>query len=165
MRAAILRSGPCVSAVTTRPAPSWLSLCPRADRAVLLSRTFSAALATSAAAAWACTRPPSLPARPRAAVLLVCRSCLFAVLSRRVLTRRWCPCIVSKNVAPEADQNEILCCLGSLTLYSGGSFPVFLLTGCQLRQGFVEKQGIKDDGAFMHLICGGVCHPLNLCQM
>ena len=43
--------------------------------------------------------------------------------------------------------------------------PAFLLTGCLLRQNFIEKQGIKDDGVLCHIVCGGFLHPLNLCQM
>jgi hypothetical protein len=93
---------------------------------------------------------------------------LFAVESALTLANsacRWCPCIVAKNIAPEADQNPCLCCLGTLSVFSGGAFPIFLLTGCMLRKAFVEKQNIQDDGALCHLACGGICHNLNLCQM
>jgi Cys-rich protein (TIGR01571 family) len=77
----------------------------------------------------------------------------------------WCPCIVSMNVAPEANQNGLLCCLGTLSVY-GVYFgvPVFLLTGCQLRQSF---RGVKDidGGCCDDFMCGGCCHQLNLCQI
>ena len=75
----------------------------------------------------------------------------------------WCPCVVSYNVAPEADASPIICCLGSFTIFVA-AFPAFLLTGCQLRQSYREKKNI-DGGCPDDFLCGGVCHTLNLCQM
>jgi Cys-rich protein (TIGR01571 family) len=77
----------------------------------------------------------------------------------------FCPCIVANSVAPEADQSPILCCLGSLSVYPVYfGVPVFLLTGCLLRQNYREKKNI-DGGCPDDFLCGGVCHTLNLCQM
>ena len=75
----------------------------------------------------------------------------------------WCPCVVSFNVAPEADASPIICCLGSFTIFVA-AFPAFLLTGCQLRQSF---RGVKDidGGCCDDFMCGGCCHQLNLCQI
>jgi Cys-rich protein (TIGR01571 family) len=73
--------------------------------------------------------------------------------------------MVANNVAPEADSSGILCCLGSLSVYGVYlGIPVFLLTGCLLRQNFRGAKNI-DGGCFDDFCCGGVCHQLNLCQM
>lgn len=109
----------------------------------------------------------------------------------------WCPCVVSYQLAPEADSSAILCCLGYVsprecsgpttasslslhvqhiepyqltcswrdrTLSCATGVPIFLISGCCLRQNYREAKNIQG-GTLDDFLCGGVLHQLNLCQM
>lgn len=52
--------------------------------------------------------------------------------------------------------------MGVYGVYGGA--PVYWLTGCLLRQNYREKQNIQG-GCPDDFCCGGVLHPLNLCQI
>ena len=51
----------------------------------------------------------------------------------------------------------------SLTIFIPAA-PVFLITGCCLRQKYREEKNVEG-GTLDDFLCGGILHSLNLCQM
>ena len=74
------------------------------------------------------------------------------------------PCVLSMEIAAEAQTQSLCHCLATSTLAFGPYFPVYLVSGCLLRRKFRRAKHIKG-GVLDDCCCGGCCHWLNLCQM
>ena len=113
------------------------------------------------------------PFQPPAAYILsplpatVCRS--RRLTRQAALPQTGClgtcfPCVLSMEIAAEAQTQSLCHCLATSTLAFGPYFPVYLVSGCLLRRKFRRAKHIKG-GVLDDCCCGGCCHWLNLCQM